>query len=329
MGESFFNNDFILKVIKKHLKLITIISVITIIISAAATYLIEPLYRAKAVFFPIPISSVGKAALSTNSNKDIMEIGDEEVVEQFLQILHSDYIRNHIIRKYNLMERYHIDKNSQYPLTKLYKKYADRINFRKTKYLSIEIEVLDPDREKSAQIANEIMNLVDTMANNMQRKRAQMIFSEVSKNYFILKNEIKATVDSLSKLGKKGIIDYTSQSRALTEAYASALMKGNKNLAAQLKSQLDTLAKYSSVYTSLKNSLKYKTQQLSILRSKYMEAKANIDLKIPYKYVVTRAEVPEKKAYPIRWLIVLVSLLSVLIVTILILSYLKNQKKNE
>ena len=329
MTQNFFNNEFILKVIGKYKKILTIISILTIIISAAATYLIEPLYRSTAIFFPIPISSVGKAALSTNSNKDIMEIGDEEVVEQFLQILHSDYIRHYIIKKYDLLHRYHIDTTAKYPLTKLYKKYKDRITFNKTKYLSIEINVLDPDPQKSAQIANEIMNLVDTVANNMQYKRSKLIYLEVKKNLNNLQNEIAQIVDSLSSLGNKGLVDYESQSRALMEAYGKAILENKTALAEKLKAQIDTIAKYGPVYTSLMNYLNYQREQLSLLRSKYIEAKANLDLKIPYKYVVSRAEVPEKKAYPIRWLIVLISLISVFLIDLIILIFKKKNLKNE
>ena len=326
MTQNFFNNEFILKVINKHKKLLIILSIITIIVSAAATFLIEPLYRAQAVFFPIPISSVGKAALSTNSNKDIMEIGDEEVVEQFLQILHSDYIRHYIVKKYDLMKRYHIDTTSKYPLTKLYKKYKDRITFSKTRYLSIEINVLDPDPQKSAQIANEIMNLVDTVANNMQYKRSKLIYLEVKKNLENLEDEIYNIVDSLSNLGNKGLVDYESQSRALMEAYGKAILENKKDLIIKLKSQIDTIAKYGPLYKSLMNYLDYQREQLSLLRTKYIEAKANLDLKIPYKYVVSRAEVPEKKAYPIRWLIVLISLISIITLTIIIIIFIEKNK---
>ena len=325
MHDSFFRNRFWIAIFNRHRKTFIILSIITILLSAGASYLIEPLYRAKAVFFPIPISSVGKAALSANSNKDLMEIGDEEVVEQFLQILHSDYIRNHIIKKYNLFERYHIDKNSKYPYTKLYKKYNDRISFRKTRYLSVEIEVLDPDPKKSAQIANEIMELVDTVANNMQYERAKKIYNEVKGNLNKMENELKNVVDSLSSLGKKGLVDYESQSRALTEAYAKAILANKMNLASKIKLQLDTLAKYGPVYVSLIDYLTYQREQISALRSKYMEAKANLEVKLPYKYVISKADVPEKKAYPIRWLIILISLTGIWIIAFLVFAFIDNK----
>ncbi len=326
MTQNFFNNDFIINVLKKHVKLLAVITLITAVLSYAASYLIEPLYKSTAVFFPIPISSVGKATLSVNSNKDIMEVGDEEVVEQFLQILHSDYIRHYITEKYNLMERYHIDKNEKYPLTKLYKKYNDRITFRKTRYLSVEINVLDPDPVKSAQIANEILRLVDTVANNMQYKRAKLIYNEVKANLKKLEGEINHMVDSLSLLGKKGLVDYKSQSRALMEAYAKAMLDNKPKVVEKLKLQIDTIAKYGPVYTSLMNYLQYQWEQLSLLRTKYIEAKANLELKIPYKYVVSKAEVPERKAYPIRWLIVLLSVISVFTITLFILAYFDRKK---
>ena len=327
MSKNFFNNDYIIKLIKRFYKLLIIIAMFTAIVSYFVSFLIEPLYKSTAIFFPIPISSVGKASLSINSNKDIMEIGDEEVVEQFLQILHSDYIRHYIIDKYNLMERYHIDKNEKYPLTKLYKKYNDRITFRKTRFLSVEINVLDPDPIKSAQIANDILRLVDTVANNMQQKRAKLIYEEVKNNLNKLEKEINNVVDSLSSLGKKGLVDYKSQSREIMEAYAKAMLDNKPQIIKKLELQIDTIAKYGPIYTSLMNYLQYQWEQLSLLRTKYVEAKANLELKIPYKYVISKAETPEKKAYPIRWLIVLLSVISVLSITIFILAIYEKNKE--
>jgi uncharacterized protein involved in exopolysaccharide biosynthesis len=224
------------------------------------------------------------------------------------------------------MERYHIEKNEKYPLTKLYKKYNDRITFRKTRYLSVEISVLDPDPQKSADIANEILGLVDTVANNMQYKRAKLIYEEVKANLNKLEREINHLVDSLSLLGKKGLVDYKSQSRALMEAYAKAMLDNKPKVVERLKLQIDTIAKYGPVYTSLMNYLQYQWEQLSLLRTKYIEAKANLELKIPYKYVVSKAEVPERKAYPIRWLIVLVSMISAFIITLFVLAFFDRKK---
>jgi hypothetical protein len=50
--------------------------------------------------------------------------------------------------------------------------------------------------------------------------------------------------------------------------------------------------------------------QLSLVKSKYEEAKMDATQDIPRKFVVTSAFQAERKSYPVRWIIVVVTVLS-------------------
>src|SRR5258705_12988652 len=67
---------------------------------------IRPRFKSSVIFFPTSTNSVSKALLDeTSSDKqDILAFGEEEQAEQLLQILNSDFIRNSIVQRYNLME---------------------------------------------------------------------------------------------------------------------------------------------------------------------------------------------------------------------------------
>jgi uncharacterized integral membrane protein len=56
--------------------------------------------------------------------------------------------------------------------------------------------------------------------------------------------------------------------------------------------------------------------QLSLVKSKYEEAKVDATEFIPHKFVVTSAFQAERKAYPVRWIIVVVTILSTLLLLI-------------
>jgi uncharacterized protein involved in exopolysaccharide biosynthesis len=58
---------------------------------------------------------------------------------------------------------------------------------------------------------------------------------------------------------------------------------------------------------------------LAELKTKYDEAKVDAEQSIPHKFIVNNATPAEKKSYPIRSLIVLVSLVSAEFFSILIL----------
>jgi uncharacterized protein involved in exopolysaccharide biosynthesis len=70
-------------------------------------------------------------------------------------------------------------------------------------------------------------------------------------------------------------------------------------------------------------------KQLNLLKSKYDEAKVDAEQVLSQKFIVSNAYPAEKKSYPIRWLIVVVSVLSALllaIVTILIVENIRQFK---
>jgi hypothetical protein len=56
--------------------------------------------------------------------------------------------------------------------------------------------------------------------------------------------------------------------------------------------------------------------QLSLVKSKYEEAKMDATQDIPRKFVVTSAFKAERKSYPVRWIIVVVTLLSTFLLLI-------------
>jgi len=319
--------DFIIDFIDKKKKIFFFVFLFSLLASVVIAYVIPPLYKSTAIFFPTQLGGVSKSLLSQNGDKeDFLQLGDEEVVEQYLQILSSDIIRDKIVKKYKLFEHYKIDRNGKYPYTKLDKRIKDYITFSKTRYQSIQVDVLDPNPKYAANIANDIINYLDSMVNEMQHQRAYLAYKEVEKKYLELEQEIASYQDSLSVIGKKGIVDYESQSKSLTEAYSNALLNNNKVALSILKKQLDTLAKYGPVYNSLSNYLIFQREQLSVLRTKFVEAQVNAELKLPHKYVIKNAQIPERKAYPIRWLLVVIIMISSLVLSLFILLLL--EKKN-
>lgn len=307
-----------------------IITVAAIIASVAASYLIEEKYKAQVILFPSTQASASKALLTDNYIKeDFMGIGEEEEAEQLLQVLMSDEIRTRIIKKYDLMAHYGIDPEADYPVTRLNEEFEDNISFSRTEYQSIKIEVWDKDPQMAADMANDIAALVDTMMNKMKRERALEAFRVVEREYQSLRNEINELKDSLLTISQLGVNDYESQSEVFNAAYAEALATGNTAGILRLEEKLDLLGKYGPTYQYLMDFMEYELEQLSMLKARFAEAKVELNKSIPYKYTVSPAYKPEKKAYPVRWLIVLISTASAFLlgyVSLLIIDRIKHSK---
>jgi uncharacterized protein involved in exopolysaccharide biosynthesis len=281
---------------------------------------ITPKYKSTVILFPASSSSISKAILSEKGGKndDLTSLGESEQAEQLLQILNSNKIRDRVIQKFNLMSHYGIDSTSQYKISKLYKEYEKNISFGSTEYLAVEISVYDQDPKMAAVIANTIADLLDSAKNDMQRQRSVAGFKIVETEYRELDAEIKTIVDSLITLGSLGVNDVENQSQVFNQQLAIAIMNGNKTAQAALQKKLDILGMYGGVYMMLKNSLEFKTEQLTLLQAKYKEARVDAQSNLPQKFVVSNAYIAERKSYPIRWLIIVVSTFSALFLAIFI-----------
>lgn len=313
----------------KWRKLLFIISLSAAILSAGVSLLIKNKYKATVIMFPTSTNSVSKALISTTYGlkEDLNEFGEEEQAEQMLQILHSNEIRARIIEQFNLLEHYDINPESKYKYTKLYNQYNSNISFSRTEYMAVEITVIDEDPQIAAAIANEIANLYDTVKNNLQKQRTREGFLIVQKTYLEMEAEIQWKEDSLTKLRKLGIHDYESQAERMNEAWAREIGKGNMQAAKLIENKLDTLAKYGSAYVSLRDALEYEKKMLTEIKAKYEEAKVDAEQVIPQKFVVDYAITPEKKSYPVRWLIVLLSTFATFITSIIGIILYENFKK--
>ena len=269
--------------------------------------------------FPVSTNSISKALIASNTNgkQDIMEFGAEEQAEQMLQILYSSKIKQRVIQKFDLFKHYDINPNSSTKTTDLYKEFESNITFKRTEFMAVEVTVLDKDPQMAADIANDISDLVDTVKNEIQKERAIEGYKITEREYFSLLNEMKSTDDSLYKLRSLGITDYEAQAERYNRQYAIALSNGNMQGAKRIKQLIDTLAKYGGGYVALSQVYESQVKQLAELKAKYNEAKVDAQQNLPQKFMVERAYKAEKKSYPVRWLIVLVTTFSAFILAVL------------
>lgn len=309
----------------------TIISVciLSILASSGVSLIIPDKFKSTVILFPSPSVSISKSLLSQNasSQSDILRFGEEDDMERMLQVLNSEEIRERIVSKYKLMEHYGINNDNQYKRTYLRKEYDENIQFKKTEYMSVKIEVLDRSAEMASNIANDISSLFDSAMVRMKHERALEAFKIVDGEYSLLKREINATEDSLHKLMELGINDYESQAERLNEALGKAIVEGRTSAAMELDKKMKTLSTYGTAYMSLRDNLYRMREQSNLLKEKHEQSKVDAQQTISEKFVVDRAFPAEKKSYPIRWVIVAISTIATLIITLLAISLFENYEK--
>jgi uncharacterized protein involved in exopolysaccharide biosynthesis len=299
------------------------LSLLAFVVSIIISSTIPPRFKSGVVLFPASSISLSKNLVETSSistdNRDILSFGEDEESERMLQILHSNQIKDHIVKKFNLMAHYNIDPASPFPYTRLDSKYKGNIKFRRTEFMSIEIGVLDTDPQMAADIANEIASYVDSVIHNMQQERAMEAFRIVEKEYLGSQREIDMISDSLQKIRRLGIIDYESQAASLNSAYANALEKGNEAAASSILKRMNTLSKYGGIYIELSRKLEAEIERSAQLKIKYSSQKINMEQTLPQIFIVDKAVKSERKAVPKRSIIAIVSAMSTFAFALLLL----------
>ena len=313
---------------KVPLAIITGVAILAAIIFSSP-FFIKPKYKSTVIMFPVATNSISKVLISQNSGvkEDVLGIGEEEQAEQMLQLLNSNLIRDRIIQKYNLVEHYNISRDSKFKFTQLFKEYENNVKFRRTEYMAVKITVFDTDPKIAADMANDIAALLDSTKNFIQKERAMKAFRIVETEYNGLLAEIQSIVDSLQFLGLRGVNDYERQSEVLNMQMAIAISQNNQHAIKILQQKLDTIGKYGGTFLSLKNALEFKTEQLILLKTKYQEAKVDAEEFLPQKFVVNSAYPAEKKSYPIRWIILVVTVFIVFFTSVLTIIIVENYSK--
>jgi len=291
----------------KHLAIICAVAAIAAAIFSAP-FFITPKYEAATTMFPSQSVSLSRSVLGTAAGtKDFLQYGDIDDAERLLQVLGAGAIRERVIERFNLIEHYEIPKDHPYVYTQVHRQYQDNVSSRRTEYGAVEVSVRDKDPAMAAKIANEISALVDTVQNEMRYERALMAYQTAKNQYTDLQEEIKNAEDSLQAIMQQGVYDYEGQTAMLFRQLAKDISAQNVDGIRALEEKLDEMGDYGGSFMHLTNYIKESSENLATVHRRYQEAKADLESFVSFKFIIDEAQETERKVYPVRWLIVVLS----------------------
>lgn len=276
--DKYFNNESLLKVILKwkwHIIAVTFIAAVAGAIFSGPKF-ITPKFKSEAIVYPNGLS----------------EFSDETYTEQMLQVMESQEIADSIVEIFNLMEHYGIDKNYKYAKTALMGEYHDKISISKTPYDAVKIKVLDRDPQMACDIANEIIRLYDVKFETIHKTKKW----ENVRSFERQLNQKIAFIDSLSKeLAKVTNDGDILMYQYLSKGNAAAFFTDNENNDNSVNiskaiALVELITSESGVYSDI--------------RHFYEEELRQAQGEITYSNIVSYPSVADKKATPVRWIIV-------------------------
>ena len=315
MDNTFFNSIDLLRLLekwKKHLIIVGLISLGGSILFSSPIF-IKPRFKSFALVYP----------------SNLIAYSTESATEQMLQLAQSYDIRDKIIKTFNLFEHYDIDTliNKTYQ-SLIYKMYDENILIKKTEYESMEITVYDTDPMIASEITDSIIHYFDVKARELQREKSYEVLVITTDQLLNKRKEMDSMETLMHEYSMKyGLLDYKSQSKEVTRAYMRGLSVGNTRVINESKQIMEGLKDKGTEFNSL-------NEHLWRIRGTYNDLKLANDVayrdvykKLTYANVVTKPFPSDKKAYPVRWLIVLISVGSSLLLAFVVMLVFDSKKK--
>lgn len=302
-------NKNIIHFIWRKRKLIGITTIIGAIASLIISFFITPLYLSTAIVFPTATNNV---SFTEQRNSDF---GEEAAAEKLVQILQSAKIQQRIVGEFELMKHYGINPNDPYKNHLLGLAYTSHITFTRTRFGSIQIDVLDKDPKLAAAIANKIVVLIDTVKNEILKERNLPAFLINKRKMDFIKLELKTVMETLDSLSSIGVV--TSDGRAqLFQAYSEAKGKEDKKF---FKDKIEVNSKFGARFDGLALLRDEKISKIAQFETAYEQAESDANTTFNHKFVVEKAVVSDRKEKPKKAIIVIVSSLAVLLFSIIVL----------
>lgn len=204
-------------------KIFIIVGFAAIAMATTLSMLMTPMYQSFAVVFPSQSTSLEK-------NLDGLEFGYEVHAERIIQILESDAVRDSITKKFELIKRYQIDVSKPDWQDQFHDKFYANFNFSKSKYKSVVIHVVDSDPVMAAKMANEMLDILNTVHINIFQSHAKQIFE-------IYKKSLNEHLDKVNNLTDGILVLETSERTLAASKYINEL----KARQAKVKSLSDSL----------------------------------------------------------------------------------------
>lgn len=266
---------------KWHVIIITVVAAVCGVIFSGPAF-ITPLYESEAVVYP-----------SIND-----PYSDETFTEQMIQVMQSNEIMDSVVKDFDLMEHYRISTGYKYWKTALISEYRDNVRVSRTPYDAVVVKVLDKDPEIACAMVNDIVRLFDQKLQRMQKSKSLQAMKMYEYSLSHQEKFIDSLRDRLNTIASEyGVISVPEQSKEVSKAY----INGGNDKAKELKKNLET---YGPEVIALTERIVSESEVYSYTKYEYEEFVRHYNTELSFTNIVSEPYVSDKKAYPIRWVVV-------------------------
>ncbi|MEO8068212.1 MAG: hypothetical protein ABI599_11020 [Flavobacteriales bacterium] len=264
---------------------------------------IKPRFVSRAVVYPVNLTSY---SIETRT-------------DQLLQLLESNSIRDSIIARFDLANHYDMKPGAPGARFFLYNEFNERVTIGKTRFESVEIEVVDESPDTAQAIVSGMLEQVNLLARRLQREKSQEVLKIAMRSLDNEREKLDTVEAKLQIMRERsGLLEYESQTQELTKGYVRLLTRGGGDRT-KVEAMLAELGKSGGEFRELTELSDLFRANYDRLLSEYERAVNDVTKELTYVNVVVHPEVPDKKVYPIRWLIVSIGTCSAVLLAFVLL----------
>ncbi len=303
--DNFFDNQRILTIVWKrkfHFVMVGVIAVVLSAIFSGPTF-ITPKFKSTARIYP----------------SNIWVLSDESETEQMLEVLNSNDIKFRMFEAFDLDQVYGISKEDPQYLTYMMAEYSTNVITSKTEFETAEIKVLDVDPNRAAAMCDSIITFYNHKVGLMHKAKDQEMVDITWKQMNKKQKELEIFEHQLDSIREaSGVISY-QQTPEVTRGYMTALANGRGSSSDTKKIQelYSNLSKEGTHVLRIENKFKKAVAAIDSLSMLHEAHLMEVEKNITYSHIVERPFPADKKAYPVRWLIVAFSVISAVLVALL------------
>lgn len=310
----YLNNKTLLELALKwkiHLGVIALIAGIIAMVLSSPLFL-KPKYKSVSVVYPVNMGTYS----------------EESYTEQMLEILNSGDIRDQMIAAFKLDEHYKISPQYKFYKTAVYGKFSEEVSFRKTENEAVRIQVLDTDPLVACAMVDSLRKFYDRKVQSLHRVKVAEEFNIRNREIERLKKEVDSISVILGELGRKfGVMEISGQSEGISTVYFQAVANNKDN--PTLTDYFNNIAAKSPEARSLMLRVEGSTNQLVKIQGLRDDAYRELTKEITYSVVVTPPYPADKKDWPKRSVIILMSVIFTLMMAMVVIGVIENRNNTK
>ena len=198
--------------------------------------------------------------------------------------------------------------------------YRSKIKIGKTPYEAVSITVMDKDPFVACDIAKDILNFYDHKVHDLHKQKVAEVVDMYDMQLRMKQDDIDSLKQCLTDLATNyGVLNYSGQLREVTRGFINGSAK-----ATELK---DNLEHYGADAVDLETKIIAEANTYSLIKKDYEQNLRFFNSNLTYSNIVTEPFPADKKAFPVRWVVVALCGLGAMLLSILVIFIIENRRR--